>query len=91
LIKAIVFDIDGTLIDSNRAHAEAFAEAFEKFGKRISSDDLVKLIGMGADKILEKYLTTDEIKAFGEDLTEFRKKLFLEKYLPDLRVFPKHR
>lgn len=90
-LKAVIFDIDGTLLDSNAAHAESFVAAFGKYGKRVSFDDLIWLIGMGADDILEKFLTKNEIEKFGEDLKEYRKKLFLEKYLPGLKVFPKVR
>ena len=90
-IKAVIFDIDGTLIDSNDAHAESFVEAFRKFGKTVSFVELKWLIGMGADKILPKYLTKKEIEKFGDDLTEYRKQIFLEKYLPKLKIFPKMR
>jgi phosphoglycolate phosphatase-like HAD superfamily hydrolase len=91
LIKAVIFDIDGTLIDSNAAHAESFARAFKKFGKDVSIEELKSLIGMGADDILEKHLSKDEIEEFGEDLKEYRKKVFLEEYLPEIKVFPKVR
>lgn len=90
-VKAVIFDIDGTLLDSNAAHAESFAEAFGKYGKKVTSEDLICLIGMGADDILEKFLSPEEIKKFGEDLKEYRKEIFLEKYLPRLEVFPKVR
>jgi len=91
LIKAVIFDIDGTLIDSNAAHAESFVRAFKKFGKDVPFEELKCLIGMGADDILEKYLEKDEIEEFGEDLKEYRKKVFLEEYLPEIKVFPKVR
>lgn len=91
MIKAVIFDIDGTLIDSNEAHAGSFVKAFEKFGKVLSFEELKCLIGMGADDILEKYLEKDEIEKFGEDLKEYRKKIFLEDFLPKLKVFPKMR
>jgi len=91
LIKAIIFDIDGTLMDSNDAHAKSFVEAFKEFGKAVPFDEIKCLIGMGADDILEKYLSKEEIKDFGEKLTEFRKKDFLENYLPDVKIFPKVR
>ncbi|HEY0427779.1 MAG TPA: HAD family hydrolase [Pyrinomonadaceae bacterium] len=90
-IQAVIFDIDGTLIDSNAAHAESFAGAFKKFGKDVPAGELKCLIGMGADDILKKYLSGDEIEKIGEDLKEYRKKVFLEKYLPNLKVFPKTR
>jgi HAD superfamily hydrolase (TIGR01549 family) len=89
LIKAVIFDIDGTLIDSNAAHAESFVKAFEKFGKTVPFEELKCLIGMGADDILEKYLDKSEIEKFGEDLKEYRKKIFLEDFLPEIKVFPK--
>jgi HAD superfamily hydrolase (TIGR01549 family) len=91
LIEAVIFDIDGTLIDSNAAHAESFVRAFKKFGKDVPFEELKCLIGMGADDILEKYLEKDEIEEFGEDLKEYRKKVFLEEYLPEIKVFPKVR
>lgn len=90
-LKAVIFDIDGTLLDSNAAHAESFAAAFGKYGKNVPFADIICLIGMGADDILEKFLTKAEIEEFGEDLKEFRKRLFLEEYLPRILVFPKVR
>lgn len=91
MIKAVIFDIDGTLIDSNDAHAESFVRAFKKFGKDAPFKELKCLIGMGADDILEKYLSKREIEELGEDLKEYRKKLFLKEYLPEVKVFPKTR
>ena len=91
MIKAVIFDIDGTLIDSNAAHAESFVEAFKKFGKTVPFEELKCLIGMGADDILEKYLSKDEIEEFGEDLKKYRKEIFLGEYLPGVKTFPKLR
>ena len=91
MIKAIIFDIDGTLIDSNAAHAESFVEAFKKYDKDVPFEELKCLIGMGAEDILEKYLSKDEIEKFGEDLKEYRTKIFLGEYLPKLKTFPKLR
>lgn len=89
MIKAVIFDIDGTLLDSNAAHAEAFAEAFEKFGHDVSVEELKRLIGMGADDILKKYLSADEIEESGEDLKKYRTEIFLKNYLPGIEIFPK--
>lgn len=86
MVKAILFDIDGTLLDSNDAHAESFVEAFKKFDKTVSFIELKWLIGMGADMILEKYLSKNEINKFGKDLLDYRKKIFLEKYLPKIKT-----
>lgn len=88
MIKAVIFDIDGTLIDSNDAHAESFVKAFEKFGKEVPFEEIKCLIGMGADEILEKYLSKSEIEDFGEKLTEYRKQVFLKDFMPKLKTFP---
>lgn len=91
MIKAVISDIDGTLLDSNEAHAESFVKAFKKFGKDVSFDELKSLIGMGADEILEKFLENDEIERSGDKLKEYRKEIFLKDFLPGLKVFPKMR
>lgn len=90
-VKAVIFDIDGTLIDSNEAHAESFVKAFKKYGKTVPFEELKCLIGMGAGDILEKYLSEEEIEDFGEELKEYRKKIYLEELFPNLKTFPKMR
>lgn len=89
--KALIFDIDGTLIDSNDAHARTWKIAFEKYGKHVLFDEMKKVIGMGGDKIREKYLSAKENKEFGDELEEFRGNHFRKEYLPAIRPFPKVR
>ena len=91
MIKAVLFDIDGTLIDSNEAHAASFVEAFKFYGIEVPLDEMIRLIGMGADKILEKYLDAKQIADFGEALTGRRKQIFLREHLPKLHTFPQLR
>ena len=88
LIKAVIFDIDGTLLDSNDSHADSFVKAFKRYAKDVPFAELKCLIGMGADDILGKYLSEQEIEKFGGELKEFRKQTFLKDYLPKLEVFP---
>ncbi len=86
--RGVVFDIDGTLVDSNRAHAESWAETLESFGHSISADDVQPLIGMGGDKLLPK-LTGIEIESEeGKKYSEHRTKLFFRKYFPRVRAIP---
>jgi HAD superfamily hydrolase (TIGR01509 family) len=54
-VSAIVFDLDGTLLDSVDAHVESWIKAFEKHGiKGISKDELYKLIGLPGQVIVER-------------------------------------
>ncbi len=52
MIKAIIFDVDGTLIDSVSEHAESWVRTFKEFGKDVSIEETRKLVGMGSDQFL---------------------------------------
>ena len=45
-LDAVIFDIDGTLIDSNPAHVEAWRIAFESHGYRIAADRVESPAGL---------------------------------------------
>src|SRR6266487_4238437 len=49
---AVIFDLDGTLVDSNELHVESWARAFRHFGKTFPRDELRKQIGEGSDQYL---------------------------------------
>lgn len=51
-IRAVLFDIDGTLVDSNDAHAHAWVEAFAEHGIRVDFTTVRRSIGMGGDKLM---------------------------------------
>ena len=49
-MKTILFDLDGTLIDSTEAILESFGVAYETFGRSVPDDDAIKkLIGHPLD------------------------------------------
>jgi beta-phosphoglucomutase-like phosphatase (HAD superfamily) len=53
-LEGVIFDVDGTLVASNDAHAEAWVEAFATFGyEDVSFDRVRPLIGMGGDRLRE--------------------------------------
>jgi beta-phosphoglucomutase-like phosphatase (HAD superfamily) len=52
MIKAVIFDVDGTIVDSVDLHTKAWKMAFEKFGKEISFVAIRRQIGKGADQLL---------------------------------------
>jgi HAD superfamily hydrolase (TIGR01549 family) len=86
--KAIIFDIDGTLLDSVDLHAEAWQEAFHHFGRDIQFQEIRAQIGKGGDQLLPVFLPPEELKANGHALEQFRARLFKEKYLPKVKPFP---
>lgn len=86
--KAVIFDIDGTLIDSVDLHAQAWQEAFQVFGRDVPFDDVRQQIGKGGDQLLPVFFSGRELEAYGKELEEYRGQLFQRKYMPLVRVFP---
>jgi HAD superfamily hydrolase (TIGR01509 family) len=88
VIKAVIFDIDGTLIDSVDMHAHAWQEAFAKFGVKVAFDDLRSQIGKGGDQLIPVFLSKEEQERFGEALDKFRGELWKAKYMSQVKPFP---
>jgi HAD superfamily hydrolase (TIGR01509 family) len=88
LLKGIIFDVDGTLVDSNDAHAESWVDTFAEAGYDVPFDIVRPLIGMGADKLLPKTIGVGNESEEGKRLTHHRSEIFREKYLPRLRPLP---
>lgn len=80
-----MLDVDGTLVDSNLAHAQAWVDVFHEFGYDVALDKVQRLIGMGADKLLPTAIGVEKHSAEGGRLAERRKAIFHERYLPTLR------
>jgi HAD superfamily hydrolase (TIGR01509 family) len=91
MIRAVIFDLDGTLVDSNELHVRAWQETFRHFGKEIPIERLREQIGKGGDQYLPEFLTEMEMREFGPRVDEYRGELFKKKYLPEVRPFPKVR
>ncbi|SRR5579884_1334422 len=88
MAKAIIFDIDGTLLDSVDLHAQAWQEAFRHFGHEIPFEEIRSQIGKGGDQLLPVFLSEDELKRRGKEIEEYRSDLFKRKYLERVKPFP---
>jgi HAD superfamily hydrolase (TIGR01509 family) len=85
-IEGVLLDVDGTLIDSNESHARAWSEALAQCGRDVPPERIRPLIGMGADKLIPELLGVDADSELGKQCTEIRGRIFLEHYLPRLRL-----
>src|SRR5690242_4387821 len=74
-VLAFIFDIDGTLVDSNQLHVDSWDRAFRQFGKTFPRERLRAQIGKGSDQYLPEFLTPEEMKRFGTELDEYRSDL----------------
>jgi HAD superfamily hydrolase (TIGR01509 family) len=89
VIRAAIFDLDGTLVDSNELHVRAWQETFRHFGKEIPLERLREQIGKGGDQYLPEFLTETELSEFGEAADGYRGEVFKSKFLSEVRPFPK--
>jgi HAD superfamily hydrolase (TIGR01509 family) len=85
LLQGVIFDIDGTLLDSNDAHAQSWVDTFAEAGYDVPFDVVRPLIGMGADKLLPRTIGIRHDSEEGKKLVKRRGETFREKYLPHLR------
>lgn len=91
MLKAVIFDVDGTLVDSVDLHAQAWQDAFRKFGHEIAFDAIRGQIGKGGDQLLPVFLSEKDLKAYGKELEAYRSQVFKERYLSKIRAFPQVR
>jgi HAD superfamily hydrolase (TIGR01509 family) len=90
-VRAAVLDIDGTLIDSNDAHAQAWVDVGKEMGYDIDFDHVRRLIGMGGDKVVPRITGLDDESDEAEKVKKRRGEIFQERYLPTLKPFPRAR
>lgn len=85
---AVLLDIDGTLVDSNGAHASAWSDAFAAHGRRHAPDEIRPLIGKGGDKLLRELASLDDESGEGKQISEARTEIFKARYLPAIEPMP---
>ncbi|GAC1544749.1 MAG: HAD family hydrolase [Candidatus Velthaea sp.] len=82
MIETALFDVDGTLFDSNGAHAAAWHAAFAEFGYDIPVERIRPMIGMGGDRILPQIDPALHAQGgTGKAITACRKIIYLERYV----------
>jgi len=84
-LRTVLLDIDGTLIDSNDAHARAWVDSLRAHGYVVSFEQVRPLIGMGGDKVLPELTGLDPESGEAKRMSETRSELFLKRELPSLQ------
>lgn len=79
---AVLFDVDGTLVDSSWIHTVAWARAFRDVGEVVPMHRIHPLVGMGADRLIREVLGRDEPAASEAHHAEY------EAMRPEVRVLP---
>jgi phosphoglycolate phosphatase-like HAD superfamily hydrolase len=88
IVRGVVLDVDGTLVDSNDAHARAWVRAFEAEGRHVPFERVRQLIGMGGDKIIPALTGLDPHEAPAKLISDRRRGFFERDYLPVLGAMP---
>ena len=89
-LDAVIFDVDGTLVDSVDLHARCWRRALARYGKEVVFPDVRRQIGKGSDQFLPVFLTESEIAAFGKELEDHRARIW-RWYASRVAAFPKVR
>jgi Haloacid dehalogenase-like hydrolase len=80
MIEAVIFDIDGTLVDSVDLHARAWQEALQHFGDDLAFEQVRHEIGKGGDQLLPDLLPPRVVDSQGEEIEKYRSEILLAGY-----------
>ena len=87
MYTAVLLDIDGTLVDSNDAHAHAWVAAFAASDVTVDFAAVRRCIGMGGDKLMPEVSGIEEDSPEGRRIAKRRGEIFMAEWLPRLQPF----
>ena len=87
MYTAVLCDVDGTLVDSNDAHAHAWVSAFAEANITVDFTRVRRSIGMGADKLMPEVAGMSEDSPEGQRISKRRREIFKAAWVPQLQRF----
>ncbi|GAA1343284.1 HAD family hydrolase [Arthrobacter roseus] len=85
--KGVLFDVDGTLVDSNYLHVLSWWQAFRKAGHDVPMAQIHRCVGMGGDKLVAELLGDDRDMDHDEALKASHGAVY-STHWPSLRTLP---
>src|SRR3712207_126011 len=77
-LEAVIFDMDGTLVDTNATHVEAWRRAFERGGFSVRTERILPEVGKGGDMLVPAILGEPVEREHGETLRRYNGEEFLQ-------------
>ncbi|HEY0325083.1 MAG TPA: HAD family hydrolase, partial [Allosphingosinicella sp.] len=87
-LRAILFDLDGTLVDTNDLHVEAWDRAFREHGHVFSRNQIRSQIGKGGDNLVPSLLP-DASEEEREAIDRRHGEIYKSELMPKARPFPR--
>jgi HAD superfamily hydrolase (TIGR01509 family) len=91
MVKALLCDIDGTLVQSNWLHAEAWQVALGAMNIHVDREDLRRQIGKGGDELIPYYVPWWKEKHVEKPLKALRRYIFHQLYMEQVEPIPRAR
>ena len=88
MIRAALFDVDGTLLDSNELHVRAWRRAFAEFDIRVPMQALREQMGNGGDRLVAALCPPEQAERIAKKLIQRHVDIFARDYLHRVRPFP---
>lgn len=88
-IRGVILDMDGTLVDTNDAHAQSWVDALRSHGFAVTLEIVRPLIGLGGDKLLPRLTGHTKDSDLGKAISTERSTRFERDHLPSVRPFPR--
>ncbi len=91
MVRAVLSDMDGTLVESNWLHAAAWRDTFAAIGIHIDLEEIRRQIGKGGDELIPVFVPWWKRPATEQALKRYRRFIFQTDYMGQVKPFPQVR